>query len=740
MSIKFTKNCLIIDGKKTLIYGGDLSYSRVPRRLWKERIIQMKNAGMNTIAFYTLWAYHQGEDKKFDFSGEKDIDYFLSLIAECGMYCIFRLGPFVHGEFRNGGLPQWLIDELQDKVRTNDPKYLEYASLWYDKLLNIAEKHLHTNGGPIILLQLENELGSAGCKGDDLARGSTDSVENTKHLLFFYNKVRSRGINLPLLDINHIPNKEQHIDNFVETGGFYPVNCFHCDGEMCDFDTTSFNSWERPKITIETGGGMFVRYFDTPAYRNTNSFQGPIVKPEIIDASIVYHLAEGCSGINFYMYCDGQNPDNLNESMTPKKNMNYQAPITVASRLRESYYATKLRGWFFKSFSQEILNSSPDDSWAQVKSYGIAHPGASNSGDLFKKYDAINTEENNSNKNLVLSAARTTAGLNLSESNFLFIRNVFNSKEEWLRDIKVVASPSKLACEVWQEYPKKIQLEMPPNAMKIMPFFIRLCDKNFLEYSTCELLDRRIYNNKTQVILYESNEVISETRLVIPNTNNITSCGNVYILKESPNTVTLLAKAERMPLSVETDDLRVIIVSKEYAKHLWEIDNTLAWSKNFLYGNLENITVVTEKNDFCMELFTPKKLSLVDSNFATFNEYFDENHQIYLLNGRFDFEVPKINWNKEFNNDNITLTALLSDAILQDSQEVILTLTLDSSIGKAYWNNQLISDHAYGKFLPWEITLKDYIKGEGTLKIVAENASYCDIDVAARKEFNLKFK
>ena len=192
MSIELTRDHMIIDGKKTLIYGGDLSYCRIPRRLWKERIMQMKKAGMNTITFYTLWAWHQNQDKQFDFSGEKDIDAFLSLIAECGMYCIFRLGPFVHGEFRNGGLPQWLIDELGNKVRTNDRRYLDYAGAWYDELLRIAEKHLHTNGGPIIMMQLENELGSAGCKGDDLARGSADCEENTKHLLFFYNKVRSR--------------------------------------------------------------------------------------------------------------------------------------------------------------------------------------------------------------------------------------------------------------------------------------------------------------------------------------------------------------------------------------------------------------------------------------------------------------------------------------------------------------------------------------------------------------------
>ena len=739
MSIELTRDHMIIDGKKILIYGGDLSYCRIPRRLWKERIMQMKKAGMNTITFYTLWAWHQNQDKQFDFSGEKDIDAFLSLIAECGMYCIFRLGPFVHGEFRNGGLPQWLIDELGNKVRTNDRRYLDYAGAWYDELLRIAEKHLHTNGGPIIMMQLENELGSAGCKGDDLARGSADCEENTKHLLFFYNKVRSRGINLPLLDINHIPDKDKFMENLVDTGGFYPVNCFNCDGEMCNFDSRPDDSQSRPKITIETGAGMFVRYFDTPAYRNTNSFQGPLVKPEIIDASIIHHLAEGCSGINFYVFCDGQNPDNCNESMIQEKDLNYQAPITVAGRLRKSYYAAKLRGWFFRSFGEEILGSSPDDCWVEVRSCGTAHPGADNTGDLFSQYGKVNNEKTSSDNTPVIATARTTPGLNLSESNFLFIRNVFNSQQQWLRDIKVTASPSKLACEVWHEYPKKIQLEMPPDTMKIMPFFVKLCRKNFLEYSTCELLDRREFNGKTQVVLYESDEVMAEIRLVIPDTTNIQACGNVLILRESPNTVTLLAKTERMPVCVETDDLRIVLVTKKYAENLWDIGNTFAWSSSPASGNLQEISVVTEKNDFCMELFTPLKPVLNSTELNSYSEFFDAERKIYRLNGNFDFVPPAVKWDKIYNNDCIILTAKLTGSMLRDVEDIIFTFQHDGSVARAFWNGKLVSDHAYGKFLPWEIACREFLNCSGTLQIVADKASYCDVETAARKKFHLNF-
>ena len=116
-------------------------------------------------------------------------------------------------------------------------------------------------------------------------------------------------------------------------------------------------------------------------------------------------------------------------------------------------------------------------------------------------------------------------------------------------------------------------------------------DDNFLEYSTAELLDRRQAFGKTQVVLCESEEVMTETRLVIPSTENVRSAGNVLVLKESPNSLTLIAKPERTPIVVETDELRVVLVTKRYAEKLWDVGETFAWSETMLTG--------TEKEIFC---------------------------------------------------------------------------------------------------------------------------------------------
>ena len=739
MNLTVQKDYLEIDGKPVFIYGGDLSYCRVPRKYWKERILQMKAAGLNTVTVYAVWAFHQETPDTFNFEGDRDLAAFIDTIAECGMYCIYRMGPFVHGEFRNGGLPQWVVDELGTKARTNDPQYLKYAEAYYNKLIDIAKPRLISEGGPIIIIQLENELGSAGCKGDDLPRGSESVEENAKHLLFYYDLVKKNGINVPVLDINHIPNKEEYFDSLVDAGGLYPVNCFYCDGDLPEYSTSWWNQHTRPKITIETGGGMFVRYFDTPAYRNTNSFQGPLVPPEMIEGSLNLHLADGCSGINLYIFCDGQNPDDCGESMLPAKNMNYQAPISVVGRFRKSYYAVKRTGWFLRSFGQELLKSSPSDNWAKVRYTGVAHPGERNSGDLFEYYDTVRGEEQTESRDQIKYQARTTKGLNLSESNFLFLRNASNLGSSWKRDVKVLVTPSKLACEVFHEYPKKTQLEMPPQTLKTMPFFVRLAKGSFLEYTTAELLDKRDFNGKTQVVLCDSKEIMTETRLVLPNVENIRSVGNVLVMKESPNTVTLIAKMERFPIIVETDDIRLVLMDKHYAEELWDVGSDFAWSETPLSGSAKEITCVTEKNDFCMEWMTPVKPQF-ESGLNNVSEQYDEERGIYRLSGTFDLTIPEISWKKSYCGEDIVLTAQIEPELLNGVKDVVLTLHHDGMIGSAYFNGALVSDHAYGKFLPWEIGLNGIAEKSGELKIVCSKATVCDVETAVQAEKVLKFR
>ena len=140
------KEYLVIGGKPRFIYAGDFSYGRIPRAVWRDRLLMMKAAGINTVSFYCVWRYHETADNVWDFSGNHDVDHLLGLLGELGLYAIFRMGPFVHGEFRNGGYPDFLVEKLGAKLRSNDPEYLGYAERFYRKFLAIAGKHLITSG------------------------------------------------------------------------------------------------------------------------------------------------------------------------------------------------------------------------------------------------------------------------------------------------------------------------------------------------------------------------------------------------------------------------------------------------------------------------------------------------------------------------------------------------------------------------------------------------------------------
>jgi len=737
--IDVERDFLVINGKPVFLYGGDLSYCRVPRRSWKARMLQMKSAGMNTITVYTVWCYHQPKENVMDFSGERDLDYFLRLIQECGMYCVFRMGPFVHGEYRNGGLPQWLVEKLGTRVRTNDPDYLHYASVWYEALIRIVRPYLVSNGGPVILLQLENELGSAGCKGDDLARGSSSADENKKHLLFYYDLVRKAGIALPLLDINNIENKEELLKPLVDGGGMYPASCFYCDGDVPPFSDEWWKQHIRPKITIETGGGMFIRFFDTPPYRNTNSCRGPIIHPGLVESLVCKYIAEGCAGVNLYIVCDGQNPEGCGESGLPERNMNYQAPISVVGRCRDSYWKLKRIGWFLRSFQQEILHSAPDADWATVRVCGLSYPGAKDAGDLFEGYGKRHEENGQMAENILPAMGRVTTGLNLSESNFLVIRNFSNNGSQWKRGVRILASPSHLGSEVWQEYPRKTQLDLPPNTTKIMPFFVRVCPRYFIDYSTAELLDRREINGKTQVVLCESDEVMTETRLTHPQDAEFVTCGNVLALKESPNMTTLIARPERRPIVVENERVRVVLVTKDYAEHLWDVGETFAWSNAEISGSLKGMVCTAERQDFAMELMTCKPLKLVEG-LENPIETFDERRGIYRLAGTFNMTMPVLEWKRNMEGENLVLTAEFKPEMLADVEEVIVTAEHDGTFAQAYLNDVLVSDHAYGKFLPWEISLRDLPQVPGTLKLICRDALECSVNHSARSRQCLFFQ
>jgi beta-galactosidase len=152
----------IQDGEPFLIISGEMHYPRVPRPYWRDRMRKMRALGLNTLCTYVFWDLHEPELGKFDFTGDLDVAAYLRTAQEEGLWVILRPGPYICTEWDFGGLPSWLLSTPDLKVRTTDPRFLKAAANYMRRVGEQLAPLQITRGGPIIMVQVENEYGSFG--------------------------------------------------------------------------------------------------------------------------------------------------------------------------------------------------------------------------------------------------------------------------------------------------------------------------------------------------------------------------------------------------------------------------------------------------------------------------------------------------------------------------------------------------------------------------------------------------
>jgi len=160
--IDYDNNTYVKNGKPYRYISGAMHYFRVPQEYWRDRMLKMKVSGLTAIQTYIEWSSHQPQPDQFIFSDNLDIEKYFQTAADLGLDVILRPGPYIDAERDFGGLPFWLLKDPSINLRTSDPKFFEPVKKWYQKLFQLIEKYLHKNGGPIILIQVENEYGSYG--------------------------------------------------------------------------------------------------------------------------------------------------------------------------------------------------------------------------------------------------------------------------------------------------------------------------------------------------------------------------------------------------------------------------------------------------------------------------------------------------------------------------------------------------------------------------------------------------
>ena len=162
---------------------GEYHFSRDSRARWRAELAKMKAGGVGIVATYVIWIYHEEIEGQFDFRGDLDLRGFLTACKEQGLDVLLRIGPWTHGECRNGGFPDWLLKK-GFQLRQSNPEYMRYARIWYEKIFEQARGLLFKDGGPIIGIQLENEL-----------------TDDAAHLLDLKRLARDAGFDVPLYTV-----------------------------------------------------------------------------------------------------------------------------------------------------------------------------------------------------------------------------------------------------------------------------------------------------------------------------------------------------------------------------------------------------------------------------------------------------------------------------------------------------------------------------------------------------------
>ena len=178
MTFTIKENNFLLNDKKVFLTSGEIHYFRIKRELWNKHLDAAKEAGLTTVSTYVPWAFHESVEGVFDFDGtsspEHDLNGWIESCQARGLYCIVKPGPFILAEYRGAGLPDWFMDKYSDEVKMRNSKggivasdgvslfnekYLEKVTLWYDKIMPFISERQLSNGGPIIMMQICNEIG-----------------------------------------------------------------------------------------------------------------------------------------------------------------------------------------------------------------------------------------------------------------------------------------------------------------------------------------------------------------------------------------------------------------------------------------------------------------------------------------------------------------------------------------------------------------------------------------------------
>ncbi|MFE2020946.1 beta-galactosidase [Streptomyces sp. NPDC059499] len=361
--IEVTSRYLTRGGRPWFPVSGEFHYTRCPARHWEEELLKMKAGGITVVATYVIWIHHEETEGRIRFDGDRDLRRFAELCARHDLGLIPRIGPWCHAEVRNGGLPDWMLAR-DCAPRTDDPAYLEPVQRWFAAVGEQLRGMDRAHGGPVVAIQIENEL-----------------YDRPGHLLTLKRLAQHSGLSAPLWTATAWGGVQLPPDELLPLYGGYPETFWtDADGGWPDTcrkhfffthqrDDEGIGADLRPTTvrggagaptdrfpwaTCELGGGMAHSYHRRP-------------RVDAADVAALGLTKIGCGSAwqGYYMFHGGTNPTGelttLQESHAtgypndlPVLSYDFQAPLGEYGQYRPSYHELRLQHLLLEDFGHRI--------------------------------------------------------------------------------------------------------------------------------------------------------------------------------------------------------------------------------------------------------------------------------------------------------------------------------------------------------------------------------------------------
>ncbi|MBN1783143.1 beta-galactosidase [bacterium] len=701
---------LSMDGKPVIPVTGEFHYARYPGQYWDESIRKLKAGGVNIIATYVFWNIHEETEGVFDWKGDKNLRKFIELCDKNNLRVIVRVGPFCHGEIRNGGLPDWLLGRPVI-VRSNDPGYLRYVERFYGEIFRQIKGLLFKDGGPVIAVQLENEFqhswapwgltypgqpydGTYAERDREYTAAGAGSAEKInpyaglgiEHMKILKALAEKTGIDVPvytatgwgyaaIIENETLPVTAAYAYPTWSSQKFSPFYIYTELQKNPDYAPVRYDAEDYPCFAAEISGGIMVRYN-----------RRPVVPPKSLDALINRFIGSGANGIGYYMVHGGSTPKGENGFFSdeaygyPKISYDFQAPVGEFGQIKESFHRLKLLHYFLNDFGDLLAPM------------GVVLPGQSN--------------RNPKNTDTLRYAVRKSG-----DSGFIFMLNFQDHLRT--RDIQDIQFQLETRHGL-MHIPEASSFTLKREENAILPFNFDMSGFH-LNYASAQLLTKLENENDHMTVFFAIDGI--EPELSIRTGPDITFETINCQVHESGDHVVARFSADLPGQLTINEQVKVLVVPRETALHAWKavIDGNehLIFSDAVVLQNNGQFEAVSRGKPLIAFDIYPELSGEATTDAGTITKS-PADEAIF---SHFEISLPKIEIEpgiKKITENKYCLSLPEKDKHLND---LFLNIDYTGDTGMLFLNGELVADHFYfGK--TWDIGLKRFWDGSSGNEMV----------------------